>query len=139
MTLPTPWLRRVYLLIDRRTSVHRSMRADLAVLGAANGPAICFVRSSSATTRSTTAAMILTLGVHSNATESVKGDRAQPAKGNPGGHRGQVSDQHLKPDFYQVSAHGPGYLMSVRASRRSGGSGSLAVRVCWPARIWMVR
>lgn len=29
--------------------------------------------------------------------------------------------------------------MRARASRRSGGSASSAVRVCWQARIWMVR
>jgi hypothetical protein len=45
----------------------------------------------------------------------------------------------LVPDFYQISAHLPGYLMNARAPRRSGGSGSSAVRMCWSARTWTVR
>ena len=42
------------------------------------------------------------------------------------------------PDFYQVSAH-MGQVIRASALRRSAGSGSSAVRMCWPARMWTVR
>jgi hypothetical protein len=44
-----------------------------------------------------------------------------------------------RPDSYKVSAHGAGQVISARASRTSAGSGSSAVRMCLPARIWTAR
>ena len=69
-------------------------------------------------------------------------DRSRSNRPARVGHHRRASERLAtsgRPEFYQFSAHRLGYLMRARASRRSGGSGSSAVRMCWPARIWMVR
>ena len=75
------------------------------------------------------------------------GEPGSFGRGKPGGHDGRPARHHhvaAQPGKrIRGAAHpGPsGYLTSASASasRRSGGSGSSAVRVCWPARILMVR
>ena len=53
---------------------------------------------------------------------------------------GNLPGLYVVPQFTNVLFdHLLSFLMSARASRRSGGSGFPAVRVCCPARIWMAR